>query len=246
MQKSISWLTGKARTKAMDAQITQLVWVNVPYRQAVRQVSELLRQAVWLDRRLDPDATIAIQIGPKPPQMTGASTGADEFRGADGLSAGADRAEVADLRVVPGPVSATQLWNLLAECRDAVVVEVDDLLFLTLRETASILSERRKSNRADVKRCASGLRASLLRKTAVRWSDYTEPSALISQWSQTESVKISNVDTIPYDLLAAGDLPPLTLLDRLTLLLIQYGQRVEFESNRLRVVSDALESSEIP
>lgn len=222
MQTKTSWLTGKSRTKAMDAQITQLVWMNVPYRQAVSRISDLLHLAIWVDRRLDPDASIAVQIGPKPPQVM-------DWEGEQ---------EAAEMRVVPGPLSGTQVLKLLAELRNAVVVEVDDLIFLTLSETATILSERRKTNRVAFKQCASGLHTSLLRKTAVQWPDYTQPRELATQWCQAEGVKHSNIEAIPYDRIAAGDLPPLTLLDRLTLLMVQYGQGVKFESDQLRLVSD--------
>lgn len=65
---------------------------------------------------------------------------------------------------------------------------------------------------------------------AVSWPRLTVPAQLLEQWTRDAGWELTNARLIPHDLWPAGELPPLPLTDRLTLLLIQFDLTFVMES----------------
>lgn len=91
---------------------------------------------------------------------------------------------------------------------------------------------------------AAGSRKLLVLRTS-HWDDLAEPRRLLSDLAEEAGVKIIGAEKIPHDLWPAADLPPLTWIDRLTLLAAQFdlafridksGQEVELLSMPARPV----------
>jgi hypothetical protein len=54
------------------------------------------------------------------------------------------------------------------------------------------------------------------------WDDFSQPRAIMERLAQDNHLAIAGLDRIPYDLWSAADLPPMTLLERLSLITVQY------------------------
>ena len=65
---------------------------------------------------------------------------------------------------------------------------------------------------------AIDLRNALARKSPLAWNDLAEPRALLTQATAEAGLTVANAELLPHDLWPAVTLPPLTLLERLTLL----------------------------
>lgn len=64
----------------------------------------------------------------------------------------------------------------------------------------------------------------------IAWDDFATPRDLIGQLAEQNGLEIRAADRVPHDLWAAADLPPLSLVDRLTLILIQFELTFRVES----------------
>jgi len=76
-----------------------------------------------------------------------------------------------------------------------------------------------------------------LRPQSVAWPRLSTPRQLITLWLQEANWEVTNPDAILHDLWPAGALPPLTVVDRLTLVLFQFDQTFELdESGKVKIV----------
>ena len=58
---------------------------------------------------------------------------------------------------------------------------------------------------------------------ALRWSDFATPRELLKKTSEQAGLRLVGLDRVPHDLWAAAELPPMSLVDRLTLLAVQFN-----------------------
>ena len=64
------------------------------------------------------------------------------------------------------------------------------------------------------------------------WDDFAEPRTVLAELAAQEGVRLVGVpQTVPHDLWAAADLPPLTLVERITLIAVQYDLALQFSSD---------------
>jgi hypothetical protein len=76
-----------------------------------------------------------------------------------------------------------------------------------------------------------------LRARSVAWPRLSAPRQLITLWLQEANWEVTNPEEILHDLWPAGALPPMTVVDRLTLLLFQFDQTFELsESGKVKIV----------
>ncbi len=77
-----------------------------------------------------------------------------------------------------------------------------------------------------------------LQKRAWKWDDLAEPRELLAQLAKENGIRIEGLDRVPHDLWAAADLPPLSLIDRLTLVAVQFNVTFEVspDGNTVRLV----------
>jgi hypothetical protein len=85
--------------------------------------------------------------------------------------------------------------------------------------------------RDDAQRLPNETRAVLARTARWQWDDFATPRELLDQLAQRAEIKVTGVEQIPHDLWAAGDLPSMSLLDRLTLLAVQFDLTFRFEDD---------------
>ena len=66
------------------------------------------------------------------------------------------------------------------------------------------------------------------------WDDLTEPRQLVDALAEEAGVEILGVERIPHDLWPAADLPPLSWIDRLTLIAAQFELSFELDKTGRR------------
>ena len=59
------------------------------------------------------------------------------------------------------------------------------------------------------------------------WDELAVPGELLEQLARESKIEIAGLDRIPHDLWPAGDLPTMLLVDRLTLITVQFGLTFE-------------------
>lgn len=79
--------------------------------------------------------------------------------------------------------------------------------------------------------------ASFLRSEPVSWPRLATPRDLVVAWARQAGWQVTNPEEIPHDLWADMTLPPMTLADRLTLVLFQFDLTLEVgSSSSLRII----------
>ena len=76
--------------------------------------------------------------------------------------------------------------------------------------------------REDVRRLAPGAAKKYFEQKSMAWDDLTTPRELLEKLGGENGIQIAGLEQIPHDLWAAADLPPLDLIERLTLIAGQY------------------------
>ena len=87
---------------------------------------------------------------------------------------------------------------------------------------------------ADVQQLTSKLPASrrkpLTERRPLQWEDLDAPRDILQRIAEGRSLRIKNADQIPHDLWRSCDLPPISLEEALTLVLIQYDLTFRLDS----------------
>lgn len=84
---------------------------------------------------------------------------------------------------------------------------------------------------AEVKSLPAKARLPFTRQQAWRWPDFTTPRELVEALAAEAKVEAAGLEQIPHDLWAAADLPPLSWIERLSLIANEFDLTFEFESD---------------
>jgi hypothetical protein len=161
---------------------------------------------------------------------------------AEQASALAGRPVVLDRRIDPDlPVTLTtegEPWrDVLATVAEAAGAAAEEL-------SASVrivpAAEAGKASRADrdrelrVAMLPAGPRGTVAARSPWRWSAGSRPADLVGRVAAEAGVEIAGLDSIPHDHFPAAELPPLSLAERLDLVLAHFDRRVLWTATRGR------------
>jgi hypothetical protein len=144
-----------------------------------------------------------------------------------------------DRRVDPGQPLALALNGVplgealgrLADSRQLGLSWLGPLAYIGPRPTAEILRTAAAVRAQEAAALPAASRAALTGKRAWQWPDLASPRDLVARLAAEASLRIEGLERIPHDLWAAADLPPLSLIDRLTLVVIQFDLTFEIGEN---------------
>jgi hypothetical protein len=152
-----------------------------------------------------------------------------------------------DRRVDPGQKLDVSLKNLrmksalqtIADGLGLEVVRLGNVVYLGPAPAAHRLRGVAASLEKDVRRLPSGIQRKYFLAKRLAWEDFAEPRELVAELARDSGLKITGLEKMPYDLWAAADLHPLSLVDRLTLIAIQFDLAVKITDGgrRLTLVS---------
>jgi len=77
--------------------------------------------------------------------------------------------------------------------------------------------------REEVDKLRPASSSKFLARRRLAWDDFATPRELLAQVAEPSGVKIVGLEQVPHDLWAAADLPPLSLIERLSLIAGQFG-----------------------
>ena len=163
----------------------------------------------------------------------------------EGLSRLEQTAILLDRRVDPGQpmefsrqdVELRTLLEEIAESRKLGVSFLEPVAYFGPPETARRLCTVAEMRRDDVAKLPNAQRLKWIRLRAWGWEDLAEPRQLLAELAEEGDFEIERLDkAIPHDLWAAASLPPLSLSDRLTLVLAQFDLTFELAGGKLKLV----------
>jgi hypothetical protein len=107
-------------------------------------------------------------------------------------------------------------------------VVLSSTLRIVPRGAADLLLRAETGRDAALAKLPATQRAVLGRRRGWNWPDAAVPAELVATAAADVGISIEGVDALPHDHLPAASLPPLTLAERLDLVLAQYDRRMEW------------------
>jgi hypothetical protein len=87
----------------------------------------------------------------------------------------------------------------------------------------------------DAKKKSATAAKKLLKAKPLAWEDFSQPREILERLGRDNELSISGLENIPYDLWAAADLPPLTLVERISLIAVQYDLTLALDSDGKKI-----------
>jgi len=119
----------------------------------------------------------------------------------------------------------------LAAQQECGVAVLDSVVYLGPTDSAASLTTLAAARKADVSKLSPDARGRLLTRATSSWDPLATPRELIAALIAQAGAKAEGLERVPHDLWAAADLPALTLVDRLTLLAVQYDLTFAIEAD---------------
>ncbi len=135
-----------------------------------------------------------------------------------------------DRRVDPNPklnIQAQQMpiWQLLqqiAQQQHLGLARLGSVCYFGPPTAAARLRTLAELRWEEIRAAPSALAARFARQQPLHWPDLAVPRELIAQLAEENQLQIAGLELVPHDLWAAAQLPPLSLVDRFTLLTVQF------------------------
>ena len=165
-------------------------------------------------------------------------------RAIEGLSQAQKVAILIDRRVDPSEklnltIKDTPLRSALQEIADHCGLGVSRIGMAVVYFGPPSIAEKLPSIEAAfvraVRRLSPPAQRKFFQSKALAWDDLASPRDLLAQLGQQNRVAIDGLDCVPHDLWAAADLPPLSLIDRLTLIAVQFDLTFKVASGEARL-----------
>ncbi len=152
-----------------------------------------------------------------------------------GLSRSQRVAVLLDRRVDPGQELKIQLDNMsfgivleeIGYDRKLGVSRLGPVVYLGPPQRSILLWTLSVLRIDDVRPMPRAVQRKFLATAPIRWDDLATPRELFEEMAERSQIRIEGLDRVPHDLWAAADLPPMTLINRLTLIAVQYDLTFE-------------------
>jgi hypothetical protein len=164
-------------------------------------------------------------------QRVGISWSGNPLRQAvNGLARAEPVAVLIDRRIDPGQEIDLELDDLpleaalqeIARARQLGVSILGPVVYFGPRRASSLLRTIAALRTEEIGRLPPGPQRKFLLPKRMAWSDFATPRDLLADLARQNGLEIRGMGRVPHDLWAAADLPPVSLVDRLTLILIQF------------------------
>lgn len=111
----------------------------------------------------------------------------------------------------------------LAQQVDAGTCLVGPVLYVGPKPTADKLATLAALRRKEAAALPAAVKGKLLKQAAWQWEELSTPRELLENLAHAGGLGVDNPQILPHDLFPAVSLPPLALVDRLSLLLAGFG-----------------------
>jgi len=184
-------------------------WSGVPLRQAMSGLGRSTKQAILIDRRIDPDQPVEL-----------ARNGA----------------------------TPVEIVAVVAESLGLAVVHVGPTLYIAPPGAAARIEQQLAQQTTAARRLPTAQSRRWASRAALTWNELAEPHTILGELAAGEEISVRGSELVPHDLWTAAELPPLTLVERLTLLLAPFDLSWSFEEEgrAIKIVPGEAEQAEVP
>jgi len=110
----------------------------------------------------------------------------------------------------------------IAGRQGADVSRLGPVVYIGPPPSASRLRTLAELRRREAMAIEAAARQRLLSERRMSWEDLAEPRQLIERLAAEAGLELAGLEQVPHDLWAAADLPPMSLVDRITLVATQF------------------------
>ena len=166
------------------------------------------------------------------------------LRGAiEGLSQAQRVAILIDRRVDPDQKLTLSLKRVPMESALRTIAEscglglsrLGAVVYLGPPSTAARLRPIATAFEQTIRQMPAAVQRKYLQSKALVWNDLSTPRDLLDQLGQQSDVEIAGLERVPHDLWAAADLPPVSLIDRLTLIAAEFDLTFQVAADGARL-----------
>jgi len=151
-------------------------------------------------------------------------------KGVEDLARAHRTAALLDRRIDPGQkidlklgaVPLATAWRQIAEKAGAGVSALGPLIYIGPPERAKQLRTLAAMAAEQVERLPAAQARRFLGASPWRWDDFATPRELLADLGRRYRMQVNGMDKVPHDLWAGAELPPLTLVERLTVVTVQF------------------------
>lgn len=119
-------------------------------------------------------------------------------------------------------VTVEGLLQRIAEDRGLGLTRIGAVTYLGPAGTAATLRTLATLRHDDLAKLPPGAAAALRQSEALAWDDFATPREILGRLAEPAGIRLQGIQQVPHDLWAAADLPTLPLVDRLTLVAVQF------------------------
>jgi hypothetical protein len=119
-------------------------------------------------------------------------------------------------------VTVAELLQRIAKARELGLTRVGPVTYLGPPAVTARLRTLASLREEDVEKLPPDAAATLLEPETLAWNDFATPRGLLSRLTESAGIRLEGLEQVPHDLWAAADLPSLPLVDRLTLIAVQF------------------------
>jgi hypothetical protein len=116
-------------------------------------------------------------------------------------------------------VTARQFLDDLAERLGQGISHIGPVVYVGPKETAAVLATVTELRDEEMKSLPPAVRSRLRRAVRMEWPELTTPRELVEQLATNLGIQVVGVEQLPHDLWPEVDLPPLTFVQRMSLVL---------------------------
>ncbi len=140
-----------------------------------------------------------------------------------------DPQQTIDVKIQDLPLA--DVLNKLTESRSLGWVELDNFIYVGPSDSARDLPTLTAIARNSLAKVSAKDRKPWLTESSVAWPRLSEPRAVLNEWLMSAGIELDNPEAIPHDLWNAKELPSMSLIDRVVLLLAGFDQTCQISNN---------------
>jgi hypothetical protein len=140
-----------------------------------------------------------------------------------------DPQQTVDVKIQRQPLA--NVLNELTEPKSLGWAKLDNFIYIGPIESARELPTLAAIARNSLAKVSAKDRKPWLKKSPLAWPRLSEPRAVLNEWLTSAGIELDNPAAIPHDLWNAKELPSLSLVDRVVLLLAGFDQTCQISTN---------------
>jgi hypothetical protein len=129
-----------------------------------------------------------------------------------------------------GEAPLREVLRRLAASLDLGTTELGSVLYMGPPDTAAVLDATADLRLTEAKGLSVAARERYLAMEATYWPQLAEPRELLQALTSRQQIEVVGLDAVPHDLWPEVDLPPMTLIHRVTLILAGFDLTFHLEA----------------